>query len=99
MSHTCHQRNTQMLPVNHQEEMLVKDKCSYLHTYGKKLECYGKTMEKLWNFYSADLYEPCKIVQKVSNIVSRLLILLLCSLDLDLNLVIFNVTNRRKVGF
>ena len=25
----------------------------------KKLECYGKTMEKLWNFFSRDLYEPC----------------------------------------
>ena len=25
----------------------------------KKLECYGKTMEKLWNFFSGDLYEPC----------------------------------------
>ena len=23
------------------------------------MECYGKTMEKLWNFFSWDLYEPC----------------------------------------
>ena len=21
------------------------------------MECYGKTMEKLWNFFSGDLYE------------------------------------------
>ena len=25
----------------------------------KKLECYGKTMEKLWNFFYGNLYEPC----------------------------------------
>ena len=56
--HICHQRNTQMVPGNHQGEVLVKDGCSSLHTYGKKLECYGKTMEKLWNFFSGDLYEP-----------------------------------------
>ena len=24
----------------------------------KKLEWYGKTMEKLWNFFSGNLYEP-----------------------------------------
>ena len=56
--HICHQTNTPMLPVNHQGEVLVKGGCSSLHTYGKKLECYGKTMEKLWNFFSGDLYEP-----------------------------------------
>ena len=28
----------------------------------KKSECYGKTMEKLWDFFSGDLYEPCIIV-------------------------------------
>ena len=27
-SHICHQRNIQMLPVNHQGEVLVKDRCS-----------------------------------------------------------------------
>ena len=46
--HIFHQRNTQMLPVNHQGEVLVKGGCSILHTYGKKLECYGKAMEFLF---------------------------------------------------
>ena len=25
----------------------------------KKMECYGKTMEKLWDSFSGNLYEPC----------------------------------------
>ena len=36
---------------------------SYL--WEKKLECYGKTMEKLWNFFSGDLYEPYGILEKL----------------------------------
>ena len=31
----------------------------------KKLECNGKTVEKLWNFFSWDLYEPCKICKSI----------------------------------
>ena len=27
------------------------------------MECYGKTTEKLWNFFSGDLYEPCEIIE------------------------------------
>ena len=50
--HICHQRNTQMVPGNHQGEVLVKDGCSSLHTYGKKIgmlwKNYGKAMEFLF---------------------------------------------------
>ena len=49
--HICHQRNTQMLPANHQGEVLVKDRCINfipMEKNGMLWKNYGKAMEFLF---------------------------------------------------
>ena len=51
--HICHQRNTQMLPANHQGEGLVKDRCINFIPMEKK----WNAMEKLWKSYGISFLE------------------------------------------
>ena len=56
----------------------------------KKLECYGKTMEKLWNFFSGNLYEPWymyvgRLIKKKPRISFFFILLILGCLPYPLN--------------
>ena len=53
-----HQRNTQNAAGQSSRGSASKGQMQLTSYLWKKLECYGKTMEKLWNFFSGDLYEP-----------------------------------------